>query len=103
MSLYSLVSFFFATTNNICIWALNNFNKNVNIYINKKKRCEGKPSCNYKITTSLFKYDPCPGIDKVLEINYFCVLQKRFKYQKGTLIYMNLLPKKYNKKQKTYS
>ena len=39
------------------------------------KRCDGKSSCNQKITTSLFiKVDPCPGIEKTLEINYVCAL-----------------------------
>lgn len=53
--------------------------------MNKMKylRCEGKSICNQKITTSLFRVDPCPGIDKVLEINYYCV-PLRTKIFKGT-------------------
>ncbi|CAF0708589.1 unnamed protein product [Brachionus calyciflorus] len=37
-----------------------------------QKLCEFKSSCNHRITTSLFHADPCPGVDKVLEVNYKC-------------------------------
>lgn len=37
-----------------------------------KEKCERLPQCSIKVTTTVFKGDPCPGTYKYLKVNFIC-------------------------------